>query len=276
MLTGFKIDRPIHRHRNGVKKVESVILEKLTRSLEKGQKAILATVIEVGDSTPGRVGSMMAIFEDGSTVGTVGGGSIEYNTISQALNLMTEEKSKLIEFNLEEDTKNSQVYCGGKSKIFLKAFKLRPKLVIVGAGHVAYEVYNVAKNLNYDIHIFDSREELCNKNRFSEASIKVGDVVKNLSEFDLDKNSYIVIAGPNHKEDERALEVLIKRASNYIGMLGSKKKVRAIKENLLSRGISKEHLDKLIAPIGIDVGSSEPSELAVGIMAEISIFKNRG
>lgn len=254
--------------------MEKAILDELSSRLKAGEGAVLATVIEVGDSTPGRVGSMMAVFEDGSTVGTVGGGSIEYRTIAESIKAIQHGESKVLEFNLEEEVSGLEVYCGGKSKIFLKAFNEKPKLLIVGAGHVAHSVYRVAKNLSYDIHIFDSREELCNKERFGQANLKLGGVVKNLKAFSIDENTYIVIAGPNHREDEESLEAVIKSSARYIGMLGSRKKVDLIKANLMSRGIEKESLNRLRSPIGIDVGSSEPSELAVGIMAEISIVKN--
>lgn len=244
--------------------MEQNIFKQLSERVENGEKAALAMVTAVGGSTPGKPGIMMAVFEDGSTIGTVGGGKIEFDTIAKARECMASGESKSYHFELEEQ----------KTDIFIRAFNPKPKLVIVGAGHVAYELYKVAGTQNFEIHIVDNRDELCNKERFPEAQIHRGDILGSLRRYNIDENTYIVIAGPNHEIDEFALEAVLGREANYIGMLGSKKKFEKITEHVLERGGKLEQLEAVHTPVGINIGSNIPAELAIAIMAQIIIVKN--
>lgn len=254
--------------------MEKSLLNILTERVNRGENAILATVLEVGESSPARSGSIMAIFEDGETIGTVGGGSIEYSVIREAKKLIESGESKVLEFNLGQDKLNTDMYCGGEAKVFLKSFIQRDKFIIIGSGHVANEIYRLAENLKYHIHVLDYREELCKTERFPNAELHIGDLKTELDSIDIDKDTYIVIAGPNHKYDQEALSYVLNSDAKYIGMLGSKKKFASIRENLIDEGFSNSKIDRVHCPIGIDVGSSLPAELAIGVMAEISIVKN--
>lgn len=255
--------------------MEENLFKKLGERVQRGEKAALAIVTDVGGSTPGKPGIMMAVFERGDTVGTVGGGQIELEAIQKAVECMKSGESRSFNFKLENKEVDSGMFCGGESTIFIRSFVPKPELVVVGAGHVAYELSRVAATQSFELDIVDGREELCNRERFPDArSLHLGDAVEILKEMDISANTYVVIAGPNHISDEKSLEAVLGRGAGYIGMLGSKRKMDKIVEHILERGGSKAELDKVHTPIGIDVGSNIPSELAVGIMAEILRVKN--
>lgn len=255
--------------------MEENLFKKLGERVQQGEKAALAIVTEVGGSTPGKPGIMMAVFDHGDTVGTVGGGQIELEAIQKSVECMKSGESRSFTFKLENKEVDSGMFCGGESTIFIRSFIPKPKLVIVGAGHVSYQLSKIAATQSFEVDIVDSREELCNRERFKDArSLYLGDTEEKLKEMDIDSNTYVVIAGPNHLSDEKSLESVLGRGARYIGMLGSKKKMNKIVEHILERGGSKEELDRVHTPIGIDVGSNIPSELAVGIMSEILRVKN--
>lgn len=255
--------------------MEENVLKRLGERVQRGEKAALAIVTEVRGSTPGRPGIMMAVFENGDTIGTVGGGQIELEATCRAIECIQNGESRSFTFELENRETGSEMFCGGGSTIFIRSFVPKPRLVIVGAGHVAYELSKVASTQSFEVDIFDSREELCNRDRFPNArKLYQEDPAVALGEIEMDLNTYVVIAGPNHISDEKSLEAVLGRGARYVGMLGSKKKMEKIVEHILERGGSKAELDKVHTPIGIDVGSNVPSELAVGIMAEILRVKN--
>lgn len=255
--------------------IEEDLFKKLGERVQKGEKAALAIVTEVDGSTPGRPGIMMAVFENRETIGTVGGGHIELEATEKALECIRKGESGSFKFELENSEKSSGMFCGGSSTIFIRSFNPRPKLVIVGAGHVSHELSKVAGTQSFDIHIVDNRDELCNRERFPNVEgLYLGDTIQTLMELDIDEETYIVIAGPNHESDEKSLEAVILSGARYIGMLGSKKKIEKIREHIIGRGGKEEELDKVYTPIGIDIGSNIPSELAIGIMAEIIRVKN--
>jgi xanthine dehydrogenase accessory factor len=256
--------------------IEENLFKKLGERVQRGEKAALAIVTETGGSTPGKPGIMMAVFENGETIGTVGGGRIELEATGRALECIESGESRSFKFELEGTDKSSGMFCGGSSTIFIRSFNPKPKLVIVGAGHVSLSLSKVAATQSFEVHIVDNREELCNRERFPEAEkLHLGDIAETLKSLEIGTETYIVIAGPNHELDEKSLESVLSRGARYIGMLGSKKKVEKIREHILERGGLKEDLDQVYTPIGIDIGSNIPSEIAVGIMAEIIMVKNK-
>lgn len=256
--------------------MEYQIFGKIKEKIELGQKVALATLIEKTGTSPGKPGMLMAVFEDKTTLGTVGGGNTELNTIKSCVKRIESEKSGIEIFQnkcckgTDEKTNENRVV------IFINIFIPKEKLFIVGCGHVGSNFYNVAKTQNFDIYLFDDREGFCNKDKFPTAKTFNCDVKKELEKVNIDKNTYIVLCRHNHKADEEALEMVIGKGAKYIGMLGSKKKVESIKNNLREKGYGEKDLKEIVSPIGIDIGSSIPSELAIGIMAQILIRKNNG
>lgn len=255
--------------------MEENLFRKLGERVQSGERAALAIVTEVGGSTPGKPGIMMAVFENGDTYGTVGGGAIELEATRKALECIESGESRSFTFELKNRESEFGMHCEGSSKIFIRSFVPKPRLIIVGAGHVSHELSKVALTQAFEVDIVDSRQELCNSERFTAArNLYLGDTVKSLREMEIDSNTYIVIAGPNHDSDEKSLEAVLGRGARYVGMLGSKKKMEKIKEHLLERGGKLEQIESVYTPIGIDVGSNNPAELAIGIMAEILRVKN--
>lgn len=257
--------------------MEGKILKAVSSAVEKGIETAVVTVLEVKGSSPGKEGAMMAVFSDGSILGTVGGGALEYEFIQEALKAIKENKSCEKSFELTEKG-SLHMKCGGFVRAYIKVFAKREKLLIMGGGHLGAELYTLGKFLNKYVVIFDDREEFANRKRFSEADeIIFGKMEETVKNYSVDENSYIIIVTRGHENDKECLKAILdkKVSPKYIGMVGSRGKVLSTYKELLDEGYSKEELKKIFSPIGLDISSSEPKEIALGIMAEITAVKNQ-
>ena len=257
--------------------MEGKILKAVSSAVEKGIETAVVTVLEVKGSSPGKEGAMMAVFSDGSILGTVGGGALEYEFIKEALKAIKENKSCEKSFELTEKG-SLHMKCGGFVRAYIKVFAKREKLLIMGGGHLGAELYTLGKFLNKYVVIFDDREEFANRERFSEADeIIFGKMKETVKNYSIDENSYIIIVTRGHENDKECLKAILDKKvfPKYIGMVGSRGKVLSTYKELLDEGYLKEELKKIYSPIGLDISSSEPKEIALGIMAEITAVKNQ-
>ncbi len=257
--------------------MEGKILKAVSSAVEKGIETAVVTVLEVKGSSPGKEGAMMAVFSDGSILGTVGGGALEYEFIKEALKAIKENKSFEKSFELTEKG-SLHMKCGGFVRAYIKVFAKREKLLIMGGGHLGAELYTLGKFLNKYVVIFDDREEFANRERFPEADeIILGKMKETVKNYSIDENSYIIIVTRGHENDKECLKAILDKKvfPKYIGMVGSRGKVLSTYKELLDEGYLKEELKKIYSPIGLDISSSEPKEIALGIMAEITAVKNQ-
>jgi len=143
-------------------------------------------------------------------------------------------------------------------------------LYIFGAGHVSQFLSKAAKLVDFNVTVIDDREEFANRERFPEAdTIIVEDFNKVFDALDLPTNSYIVIVTRGHSHDALVLEKSVAKPTRYVGMIGSQRKVRMVLEHLKEKGVRKEILESVHAPIGIDINSETPQEIAISIVAEL-------
>lgn len=256
--------------------MEEKILKEIYESLRRGEKVSLATITDIKGSTPRKKGALMAVWEDGKILGSVGGGSLEHDVIEKAVNCIEKEEDEEFEFQLNDEG-DLHMQCGGEAKVYIKIFKPQPKLLIVGAGHIGVELFKLGKILDFYTVIFDDREEFANEKRFKGADeIIVGNIGEDIVKYPINQNTYIVIITRGHKCDEDALKGVANTEAAYIGMIGSKKKTEHVMKNLMNQGIAREVLQNVYAPIGLNISSGEPNEIAFGIMSEILLIKNKG
>ncbi|RPI84012.1 MAG: XdhC/CoxI family protein [Planctomycetaceae bacterium] len=164
-----------------------------------------------------------------------------------------------------------------ESGISFLPFLRRCRLVIVGGGHVGQKVSQLASEVDFDVWVVDDREEYCNSGRFPEAKrLIVGPVDQALSGLEIDHNTYCLIVTRGHNHDEEALYHLAETTAAYVGMIGSRRKIRLIFEDLLAEGISRESLRKVHAPLGFEIGSQTVPEIAISIVAELVAHRNLG
>ena len=149
------------------------------------------------------------------------------------------------------------------------------QLVIVGCGHIGQKVAALASDVGFEIIAVDDRKEYCNPDRFPNArQLIVGSFDTVLSDLTVDKDTFIIIVTRGHNHDEEALGHLAETEARYIGMIGSKRKVKLIFEDLLRTGTPREALAEVHAPLGFDIGSQTVPEIALSIVAELIAYRN--
>jgi xanthine dehydrogenase accessory factor len=340
--------------------------------LEAEKKAVLATVIATSGSTPtASLSKMLIIHADTKNIGTVGGGSMEYEVAQEAKRLIPTGKAKILTFHLQDDQLLQGLICGGTLEVLLepinknqiplyqhmrtmqengkecflwtfiqtdgtvkekKAFpsidealtwtkniseksdaslftsgadtyrdhpamqmpmeiqRIRtlsgeiiiepmlcpPDLFIFGGGHIGSALCNVASDCNFRVVVIDDREEYARAIRFPKAAQLL--TMNFLCAFDhitITPTSYIVIVTRGHQFDEEVLERALQSNAGYIGMIGSRRKIEAIYRRLQEKGVSRERLEQVYAPIGIELGAVTPAEISISILAQLIRIRRR-
>jgi len=251
--------------------VTQEVLTALVRALEKGEEAALVTIVSAQGSTPQRVGAKMLVFADGRTVGTIGGGCYENDALWKAREALQTRKSQLVRYDLTDDfVEESGLICGGQMQVYIEPIEPAPHLYIVGAGHVAQHLACVAKPVGFRTHVLDDREKFANRERFPDADeITVDSIPEWLHRADVPPNAYVVVVTRGHRHDLDALRALAARDLRYLGLIGSKAKVKRIYDALVAEAMPLECLCRVHAPIGLDIGAITPEEIAVSILAEL-------
>lgn len=245
------------------------IFKEADELVKLNKKFAMATIIESKGSTP-RHSAKMIVLENGEIIGTIGGGLVEKNVMDACAEALEIGKSRTVRYRLNKDVEGGiEMHCGGDISILIEVFLPKPRLILIGGGHVNYAVYELAIELGYEIIVIDDREEFANTKRFPKAVITIADTdyKRAVSNIDIDLNTSVVVATKD--SDELGLRSVIDSKANYIGVIGSRRKVRIIMNHMEEDKYSKKRLSEIYAPIGLDIGSETPVEIAVSIMAEI-------
>ena len=222
-------------------------------------------------STPQRVGAKMLVYADGRSVGTIGGGCYENDAMGRAREAIAAGTPLLLKYDLNDDfVQESGLICGGQMEVYIDPIAPSPCLYVIGAGHVGWHLAKMAADAGFRIHVIDDREKFANRDRFPAAdAIAVEDIGAWLHRADLPASAYAVVVTRGHTHDFEAIRALAARDLRYLGLIGSRAKVARIFDALLAEGMPAECLDRVHAPIGLDLGAITPAEIAVSILAEL-------
>jgi xanthine dehydrogenase accessory factor len=244
----------------------------LGEALSRGEEAALVTIVSSNGSTPQRVGAKMLVFGDGRIVGTVGGGCYEHDAIGKAKQVLQTRKATTVKYDLNDDfAEETGLVCGGQMEVFIEPIEASPSVYIFGAGHVGYYLGKAAHEAGFGVHVIDDRAAFANTERFPfAASVVVDDIPNWLAQTQIPSTAYAVIVTRGHRNDLDALRALAPRDLRYIGLIGSRAKVARLYEQLLSEtNVDPALLERIHAPIGLDLGAVTPQEIAVSITAEL-------
>lgn len=246
------------------------IYQEMINVLSRGERAVLATIISSQGSTPRKAGAKMLIKEDGSFVGTVGGGGTEQKIRQQVDEVMKTGKSQIVRFDLSGKDEALEMLCGGQMEVYLEPIMPTETLYLFGAGHTSQSTAAIASMLGFRVIVIDPRAEYNNRDRFPDAdSLVVEDYDSAFAKLSVNEDSYIVIYTSGHVVDEQCFLFAVGTGAKYIGMIGSKKKAKEVKEHLREKGIPQQQLDRLHSPIGVGIDAETPEEIAISILAEL-------
>lgn len=247
----------------------------------RGAAFALCTIDAASGSVP-RTEARLLVRADGSTLGTIGGGSLELRVIADALAALRATHTGAVAAPARTtapvrhyDASSLGMLCGGTVEVHFDFVPAARQLLVVGAGHVGLALARQAEVLGFTIRLVDDRPQMADRNRFPmAASIHCAsqleaalDEAMNVLESSVPGWLAIVIA--THADDERALRFLMRKRWDYLGMLGSRAKVRVLKEKLAAENVDPSFLSRLRAPVGLDLGAETPEEIAISILAEI-------
>lgn len=248
------------------------IMRFVAEMLDQGQKVALVTLIKKDGSAPGAEGQMMAVLADGSSQGTIGGGTSEHKVIKRCTEAINNQERT---FSFSYDLAENGLLCGGSIEGFCNILGLGERLVLFGAGHVSQAIAPLAQSIGFQVFVCDDRADLCNY--FSKDTQYLACSEESWADLlPLHPEDYVVICTRGHEHDLSALRYCIDKKLHYLGMIGSKRKVTSIYQALIHEGVSKENLSHVYAPIGINIADGRPSEIAISILAEILAVKNSG
>jgi xanthine dehydrogenase accessory factor len=251
------------------------IYEQIVELRRQGRRGAVATIVNVRGSIPSFKTAKMLVRDDGSIVGTIGGGCVEADVWQAAREVMESEKPRTLTFDLNQDPKyDTGLVCGGSLEIFVEPVLPPALLYVFGAGHVAVNLCRVAANAGFDLIITDDRTSYATKQRFPAAhEVHVLDFGEATQKLEPNEASYIVIVTRGHRDDMRLLRWAVQTRARYIGMIGSKRKVIGIFKTLQEEGLPSHLFERVHAPIGLDIGAVTPEEIAVAITAELIAFR---
>ena len=236
-------------------------LDEIKKAYNGDKPVALVQVLE--SKKKEEISKKILIREDGSKSGQLISEEIDEKLVKESRDLLALGKNKTLAFD--------------ERLFYLEAFTTPPKLLIAGGGHVSKAIANLAKPLGFELNIFDDRDEFANKERFPEADdVKVASYGEGFDKFDVNANTFIIIATRGHRQDDTATKAALNTNASYVGLLGSKRKTILIIEKLLSEGIDEHTFNKLKAPVGINIGARTPEEIAISIISEILSFRLGG
>jgi xanthine dehydrogenase accessory factor len=218
----------------------------------------------------------MLVYSDGRTVGTIGGGCYENDAFWKAREAIKARKPMNVKFELTDDiAEETGLICGGQMEVFIEPVEPSPDVYIFGAGHVGYFLGRMAFDAGFRVHVIDDREKFASTERFGEGiDVIVDDIPTWLETHTLPATAYAVVVTRGHKHDIDALRALTRTPLRYVGLIGSRAKVKRIFDALRQEGTSPETLKPVHAPIGLDIGAITPQEIAVSILAELIAVKH--
>ena len=243
-----------------------------------GVAAALATVIDRSGSAPQVVGARLLVRDDGSQVGTVGGGAIEAQVQDACRAVLRDGRSRRVQAHLVRDL---GMCCGGSMEVFVEFLQPEPRLFVIGAGHVSQALVPLARAAGFRVSVFDDRDEFLDHPAFAEVHHDARDVDEIIDVLDdLGDGDYIIVVTRDHARDERALTELMRRPHRYLGMIGSRRKVIAVLRRIVHReresGRPMPDLSRVHAPIGLALGGRTPVEIAISIVAELVADRHGG
>jgi xanthine dehydrogenase accessory factor len=246
------------------------LFEEIVRMRGAGERGALATIVHTNGSIPSYESSRMLVREDGSILGTIGGGCVEAEVWAAAKEVMQMEQPRKMVFNLNQDANyDSGLICGGTLEIFVEPILPPPLLYIFGGGHISSAVARIASAAGFSVTVADDREAFSNTERFPMADKLYTTYEDAFAKIAPNASSYLLIVTRGHRDDMRVLAWAVRTEARYIGMIGSKRKVLSVYKALEKEGYLPEEFERVHAPVGLDIGALTPEEIAVSITAEL-------
>ena len=257
--------------------INQQILERLQQSLASSDPVVLATVIDSSRSVPRHAGSKMIIYQDGSTFGSIGGGEMEARVLKEAAEALVNGRPRLVSYELVDHGLGDPGICGGEVTLYLEAYMPTSTLLVVGCGHIGAAVIELGHWMGFRVVAYDDRTELATAKKLPEADfVASGDFEDLLKSSPITDQTHVVVVSRNTEVDLDVLPKILQAPARSIGVMGSQRRWNSTRAALTELGVSSVDLDRIRAPIGLELNAETPEEIAVSIMGEIVLSRRGG
>jgi xanthine dehydrogenase accessory factor len=253
------------------------IYQALSELEKNNASAALCTVTKSEGSTPRHVGSKMLVYPDGKFIGTVGGGELENRVIKAALESLKSGDAQTLSYTMADPSRGDPGVCGGTVEVFVEPILPPAMIVVIGAGHVGKAVVHLAKWLGFRVAVSDDRAEFCTPESVPGADVYYPVAMEKLAEqLKITPQTYLIVTSRGSSVDAKGLPSLLGSEAAYIGVIGSKRRWLTTVKALKEQGMADELIAKVHSPIGLELNAETPEEIAVSIMAEVMMVKDKG
>jgi xanthine dehydrogenase accessory factor len=253
------------------------IYQSLADLEKRNEAAALCTVIKSEGSTPRHVGSKMLVYPDGHFIGTVGGGDLEHRVMDEAWMALSDGQPRLLHYSMVDPSRGDPGLCGGQVEVFVEPILPDPLVVLIGAGHVGKAIVHLAKWLGFRVVVSDDRAEMCNPEVTPGADAYYPMRMSELpNQIKFDRRTFVILTTRGSNVDVDGLAPLLDLPAAYIGVIGSKRRWASTVKGLKAQGVSEEKLTQVHSPIGLELQAETPEEIAVSVMAEVLMVRDKG
>ncbi len=253
------------------------LLSALMAAQEAGETVVLATIVKARGSVPRHAGTKMLLYENGRSLGTIGGGELEARVRDIAQQVFQDGEARTLPYTLVDTERGDPGVCGGELELFLERYQPPATVLVFGCGHVGQAVAGLAKWMGYRVVVADDRAELVSPDVIPEADSHImGGVDEVLAATSINRNTYVIVVTRNVLVDRQILPRLAQTAAPYIGVMGSRRRWAETTRLLQEDGLTDAELSRFHSPIGLELNAEDPREIAVSIMAEIIMLQRRG
>lgn len=257
---------------------DRAVFEALLTAKDNGELVALATVVSVIGSVPRHTGSKMLIRQDGSIVGTVGGGAMEAQVVKEALAALADGKTRMPSYTLNDLANGDPGICGGTIQVFIEPVGAPPTLLVIGGGHVGKALAELGLWSGWRVILSDDREAYCNPEYVKDLAgyvvCKPSEVPERVS---INSQTYIAAVTRGLPVDIDLVPALLKSNAAYIGIIGSRRRWAITMKSLREeRGLNDVEFKRIYAPIGLELNAETPQEIAISIMAQITMLRRGG
>ena len=249
------------------------VTRELLAAIDDKRMLVLATVVRAPQGAGGpELARKLLVDEDQRVTGSLGDTDLDQRVVADALRAMDERKSHVASYGGANGASAAEAV-----QVFLEVVEPQPTLLVIGAGHIAVPIARMGKMLSFEVVVLDDREKFANRERFPDADqVIAADFGPALAGMKITRAHYIVIITRGHQYDEESLMEVADSPAAYIGMIGSRRRVQAVRDNLAGIGFDPSKLDRVRAPIGLEIGAETPEEIGVSIIAEIISVRRGG
>ncbi len=253
------------------------IYQALSEIEKNNGSAALCTVVKSEGSTPRHVGSKMLVYSDGKFIGSVGGGELENRVMKTALESLNTGSAVTLAYSMSDPARGDPGVCGGTVEVFVEPILPPAMILVIGAGHVGKAVVHLAKWLGLRVAVSDDRPEFCTPESVPGADayypVEMGKLPEQLK---INKQTYIIITTRGSNVDVEGLPGLLESNAAYIGVIGSRRRWLMTVKGLKEKGVPEDKIARVHSPMGLELNAETPEEIAVSIMAEILMVKDKG